>query len=187
MTKKQSKIGALGAPDKGTHMSVAAMALEVSSTHETITKRIADAKLQPSGQRRGFPVYRLKDLLRAINQTTDGKLDPEKLPPFERQAHFKAEIAKLNFERELARLIPAGKVEHGYAHIFKTVARVFDTLPDTLERDCGLTPATLAVVERHLYAARLELHLELNTGLGNDDATESGELGSTVDLPEETR
>lgn len=162
------------APGKGIHVSITAMAGEVSSTRETITKRLADANVLQSGTRGGFPVYRLKDVLRALNQTTGGQLDPDKLPAFERNAHYKAEREKLDFERELAQLIPATDVERGYSHVFKCVARVFDTLPDTLERDCGLSAAALAVVEKHLDAARLELHADLNRGFDNDDAAGNG-------------
>lgn len=171
------------APGKGVHVTITAMAGEVSSTRETITKRIADANLQPSGQRGGFPVYRLKELLAALHQTTDGYRDPDKLPAFERNAHYKAEREKLDFERELGLLVPFQDVERSNAHIFKCVARSYDTLPDILERDCGLTPAALAVVERHLDAARLELHADVNRDIENDvDAAGNGANGEGDDV-----
>jgi Protein of unknown function (DUF1441) len=158
---------------RGVHVSISAMANEVGHARETIRKRLADAGVKSSGERSGNPLYRLRDMLRALNQTTDGKRDPDKLPPFERHAHFKAEHAKICFERELRQLIPAAEVERGYAHIFKTTARVFDTLPDTLERDCGLSPAALVVVEKHLDAARVELHAELNRSSNEPEGTEN--------------
>lgn len=172
---KGNKAAAAKAPGRGVHVSIAAMAGEVSSTRETITKRVADANVKPSGERNGKPLYRLKELLFALYQAgLDGKLDPEKLPAFERHAHYKAEREKIEFERELGQLIPAAEVERANSHIFKCVARVFDTLPDTLERDCGLNPQTLAVVERHLDAARLELHTEVNRGLDDSDTAGNG-------------
>lgn len=163
------------APGKGVHITVTQLAGEISSTRETITKRIADANLQPSGRRGAHPVYRLKDLLTAVNQTTDGQRDPDKLPPFERHAHYKALREKLDYDREFGILIPAADVERSNAVIIKSVAKAYDTLPDVLERDCGLAPSVMAVVERHLDAARLELHDATTRNLAHEfDAAGNG-------------
>jgi hypothetical protein len=47
------------------------------------------------------------------------------------------------------------------AGMLKVTAECFDTLPDVLERDCGVTPETLARMEAHLDKAREELYLRL--------------------------
>lgn len=171
MPKKSLAAGGLAAPGRGIHVSINGLAGEIRSTHETITKRLTEASVQPSGQKRGFPVYRLGDVWRAMTgQTPEGVRDPEKLLPFERHAHYKAEREKIDFERELGLLIPATDLERVLAHVFKCVSRNYDTLPDILERDGALTAAALAVVERRLDAARRELRAAITEGLNDSDA-----------------
>ncbi len=161
----------------GTHLSVRAFAEETGQDRETLAARVRTANIQPSGQRGGRPVYRLRDLLRAAYVTTDdGEIDPDKLRPFERHAHYKAEREKLNLQVERGELLPSLHVEQRYAAMFKTVAEVFDTLPDVLERDCGATALLLAKIESRLDAAREALYSRL-IETPDDDAVGPAETG----------
>lgn len=147
--------------DRGVHLSVTAFAQEFSSTRETITKRIADAKLKPSARRGGHPIYRLKDLFKAVYHTANGGMDPDKLDPFQRKAHYQAEHEKLQLETERGQLVTAIDVEARFASSYKVMARWLDTLPDVMERDWGLVPALVTKIENKLNELREELYKQL--------------------------
>ncbi len=58
----------------------------------------------------------------------------------ERKAWYQSERERLKFEQETAQLIPASDVRREFAIWAKAVVQVLETLPDILERDCGLLP-----------------------------------------------
>jgi hypothetical protein len=90
------------------------------------------------------------------------------LPPLERKAHYQAEHEKLRLQTERGELVPSLEVEQGHGQIFAIVSQAFDTLPDVLERDVGLTTAQLVRLERLLDEAREALYQALNAD--EDDA-----------------
>jgi len=148
---------------QGLHVSISTLAAEFGVTRETAAKRIADAGIEPSGKRGGHPVYRLKDAWSAVlgQIADDGTPDPDKLDPFKRQAHYKAEHLKLQLEAEQRELVPRIEVEQEQARILRVIALVLDTLPDVLERDCGLAASMIIAVEKRLDQAREEMHKAL--------------------------
>lgn len=160
---------------QGLHVSVTQFAMEFSSTRETVTKRIADAKLKPTGKRSGHPVYRLKDLFKAVYQSAAGGVDPDKLDPFQRKAHYQAEHEKLQLETERGQLVPAIEVEARYAEQFKIVAECLETLPDMLERDCGASPPMVAKCERQIDVLREEMYRKLTADSDADGTVRVGE------------
>lgn len=144
---------------KGLNVSITGFASEFGSTRETIAKRIAAAGLKPADRRAGHPVYRLRDLHKAVYQSAaEGGVDPDRLDPFQRKAHYQAEHEKLALETERGELIPRIECEADQARMTKIVAQFFDTLPDRIERDCGVSPLVLAKVEQSLDAVREELY-----------------------------
>lgn len=151
---------------QGLHVSVSQLAAEFGVTRETAARRIADAGVESSGKRGGYPVYRLKDVWSAVlgQVSADGVADPDKLDPFKRQAHYKAEHLKLQVETEQRELIPRIEVEQEQARILRVVALFLDTLPDVLERDCGLAAAMIVAVEKRLDRLREEMHKALSEG-----------------------
>lgn len=156
----------------GVHLSVRRFGDETGLDRDTLTKRIRVAGLVPSGKRGGYPVYRLRDLLKAAYTTAeDGGLDPDKLRPFERKAHYQAETEKLKVETERGELIPRIAVEQEQARIAKIVAHGLETLPDILERDCGASGAMLVRIEQHIDAVRERMYAELTEG---EDAVAAG-------------
>lgn len=101
--------------------------------------------------------------------------DPEKLSPFQKRAHYQAELDKLKLEQERGELIPRIEVEQEFAAVLKMVAECFDTLPDLLERDCGLPAKVLVRVEEALDRTRGDLHAKLSGGEADaDSAVRSG-------------
>lgn len=156
-------------PAHGVHLTVTQFAGEASSTRETISKRLADAGMQPSGKRGGFDVYRLKDMYKAVFTAVGGAVDPEKLDPFQRKSHYQAEKERLGLDELRGALVPALEVEQEFAAVFKTMAQWVDTLPDVLERDCGLPRHALAKLEQRLDVLRGELRRQLTAR--NDTAS----------------
>lgn len=155
-----SRVSALS---QGLHVSISTLAAEFGVTRETAARRIADAGIEPSGKRGGYPVYRLKDAWSAVlgQVSDDGSADPDKLDPFKRQAHYKAEHLKLQLEAEQRELLPRIEVEQEQARILRVIALFLDTLPDVLERDCGLAAAMIIAVEKRLDQVREEMHKAL--------------------------
>lgn len=148
---------------RGVHVGIRQFSEETGLDRDTVRKRIDAAGLKPGGERGGHPVYRLRDLLKAAYQVSeDGRQDPSQLRPFERQAHWKAEHLQLQVEAEKRELIPRIEVEQEQARILRVVALFLDTLPDILERDCGLAAAMIVAVEKRLDQMREELHKELS-------------------------
>lgn len=161
-----AKIAPIG---QGTHLSISALALEFGVTRETAAKRLAEARVKPSAKRGGYPVYRLKDAWPVITGVSAGDGDdPDKLRPFERQAHYKAEHLKLQVETEKREVIPRIEVEQEQARIFKLVAMRDDTLPDILERDCGLPAHVVELIEKTIDRSRDDLYKALTAGPEED-------------------
>ncbi len=147
----------------GLHMSLRQIAEETGLDRDTVQKRIAAANIVPSGKRGGHPVYRLKDCIKAVMLTDEeGRTDPDKLEPYQRQAHYKAELDRLKLEQETRELIPRIEVEQEQARIMRSMSLTLDTLPDVIERDCGVGAETLARIERSIDECRENLYKELS-------------------------
>ena len=146
----------------GIHCSLREIAEETGLDRDTVQKRITAANVVPSGKRGRFPVWRLRDVLKAVLLSNDdGELDPDKLEPYKRQAHYKAELDRLKLEQETRELIPRIEVEQEQARILRNVAQTLDTLPDLVERDCGATPDQIKRIERAVDECRESLYVEL--------------------------
>lgn len=148
-------------PARGVHLTITQFAGEYSSTRETISKRLADAGLQPSGRRGNADVYRLKELVKAVYTDVGGAVDPEKLDPFQRKSHYQAEKEKIDLDTMRGALVPADEVAAEAAHACKVMAQWIDTLPDILERDCGLPRHALAKLEQRMDVARSDLRRQI--------------------------
>jgi hypothetical protein len=146
---------------RGVELSISQIAAGWGVTRETAAKRIDAAVVQPSGKRGGYPVYLLQDAVRAMGFSEAGGDEPDRMDPYKRQAHYKAELDRLKLEQETRELIPRIEVEQEQARTMRTVALMLDTMPDVLERDCGLSGETLARVERSIDDCREQLHKQL--------------------------
>lgn len=157
-------MGSVSHLGQGLHVSISTIAAEFAITRETAAKRIAEARIAPSGKRGGYPVYRLKDVVPALIGSLDGsgREDPERLDPYRRQAHYKAALDRLKLEQETRELIPRIECEQEQARILRIVALALDTLPDVVERDCGGTAAQVQRIERAVDECREALYGELS-------------------------
>ncbi len=144
----------------GVHLNLSQIASEFGVARETARKRLDDAGVGPSETRGGHPAYRLRDVLEAF--AGEEGFDPDKLKPWERKAHYQAEHEKLKLQVERGELVPFMEVERGEGEIFAIVTQAWETAPDVLERDVGLTAMQLARLERHFDEARNALYRRLN-------------------------
>lgn len=141
---------------------------------ERRVQQLAREGIIPRGSRGKYPLIGvIRAYVRYLRQagTAEGTIDPDRLRPFERHAHYKAETEKLKVETERGELIPRIEVEQEQARIAKIVAHGLETLPDVLERDCGLAPDVVARMERHIDAVRERMYAELTEG---EDAVAAG-------------
>lgn len=158
LTERAAPADALPA---GVHLSITQLAGELGKDRDTIAKKIAEAALVPSGERNGYAVYRLKEVLEAMARGASGTRDPDSMSPFERQAHYRAEMDKLRVQTERGELCPRIELESVYADFFKLLAQLLDTLPDKIERDLAVPGSVVAYVERELDAWREAAHAAL--------------------------
>lgn len=80
--------------------------------------------------------------------------DPGRMDPKDRLDYYRSERERLKMEQETGDLIPAVEVERVAAEVLKSIAQTLDTLPDVLERDAGISPDAVLVVQRVIDAAR---------------------------------
>jgi hypothetical protein len=169
--------GALPIPIPGTFpATVIARLFNVSDRH---VRRLAAEGIIPKAARNQYPLAgAVRGYITYLQGLVDGigSNDPDRLPPFQRRAHYQSELEKLKLEQERGELIPRMEVEQQYALLLKIVAECLDTLPDLLERDCGLSAKVLVRVEAALDRAREDLHARLSEpDAETDDARAAGE------------
>jgi len=143
--------------DKPHLMSISALARCLRKSRDIVRGGLDSAGIAPAGGRGGYPVYDLREVLDLVlaDQT------PDLMSPFERRAHYQAQSERLQLELREGRLVTVMEVERDYAEVFQLVARAFETVPDVLERDAGLKPHQVAVVEKHLDEVREALYEQL--------------------------
>lgn len=144
--------------------SVSRLSRETGFARETISARIEDYGIKPAGSLRGKPTYHLKDVgpaifrNRAVEEVVNRIDDPSKLPPKERKDFYDSEKRRLEVEATKKLLIPAEVFRKELAAVCKAVALFMETLPDILERDCGLDPVTIDRIQQAADDQRLRLY-----------------------------
>jgi len=138
--------------------SLSVLAHGFGCSREHLRRKLDDARVAPSGERGGHPVYRLRDVVEAWGMD---RTDTNKMDPVQRRAHYQAELEQLELETRKREVIPRIEVEQEQARVAKVITQMLDTLPDVLERDCGLAPAQVARVEERIDQVRMELHADL--------------------------
>ncbi len=122
------------------------------------------------GHESNLKLYRVVDIVSAFlalpPPVAEGEMDAH-----ERKAWYQSERERLKFEQETAQLIPASDVRREFAIWAKAVVQVLETLPDILERDCGLQPAAVSRVQSIIDDLRDQIALRV-TEPGADDEEE---------------
>lgn len=143
--------------DDAVLLPLGTLAREFGFSRDVLRRVIAERSVAPAGRRGGHPIYRLADVFRAV--AADG--DPEQMSPHARLALARAIHTEDQIRARRRELLERTDVEQEMAAMLKVTAECFDTLPDILERDCGLAPAVLERVEASLDRAREELYQRL--------------------------
>lgn len=136
---------------------------EFGLARETVSKRLMDAGVQPSGERRGYPVYSVKEAAMAIlmPQSSGGSAsmtDPEKMGPSDRRHHYAAENDRIKFEREMGQLVSIDDAREQMAEIVKVTDTFLEMLPDKFEAMFPDAPNGFhAELDEAIYEARNSL------------------------------
>lgn len=147
-------------------LSVSQIAAEFGMARATVAKRIEALGIKPDGKRLGYPVYRLRDIVRVAGDVEAGdENDPMRMRPTDRRAWFQSENERLKLEVEQGRYIPAAEFEAEVGNIGKIVSRAFATFPDKLERDLRVPPE---VVEYAMHYCR-ESQAEIYSAIRGED------------------
>lgn len=143
-----------------------ALAEHFGMSRRTVSKRLQGCK--PNGTTNGYATYSLPD---AAAFLVHGKValdpdnpDPSQLTPKERDDWFSSEKKRLDVETTMGALIPADDFRIELAEVCKSMAQFLETLPDILERDCGLDGPTTARMIQVIDAQREDLAARLTDG-----------------------
>lgn len=132
---------------------------EFGIARETVAKRLSDANVKPSGERRGHPVYKVKDASMAIllPQVTPGSFDnPDLMAPSDRRHWYASELDKTKLQREQGLLVSVEDCREQLVEVIMAGLPIFDSLADELERDFGLPPEIITKVEEKVDALRVK-------------------------------
>ncbi len=139
-----------------------------------VHRQTAAARLQnlpvAGGHESNLKLYRVVDIVSAFLALPPPVAESE-MEAHERKAWYQSERERLKFEQETAQLIPASDVRREFAIWAKAVVQVLETLPDILERDCGLQPAAVSRVQSIIDDLRDQIALRV-TEAGADDEEE---------------
>ena len=118
----------------------------VGMHRQTVSQRVAG--LTPAiGSNSKLKLYALSDLIK-IGLAEKITADVDSLSPVDRRAFWHAENERLKYQRDTGELVPAFAVAQEMSSLARAVVQSLDTLPDILERDCGLPPAALMRVQQ---------------------------------------
>lgn len=133
---------------------------EVTGLHrQTVSQRVAGLT-SSLGSNSKLKLYSLRDLI-LTGLTEKMSADVDSLSPNDRRAFWQAENERLKYERETRELIPAFEVSQEMSILAKAVVQTLETLPDILERDCGLQPKDLIRVQQVIDDIRDQMALHI--------------------------
>jgi hypothetical protein len=153
----------------GVHLSINQAAQEFGHDRATIAKRVRELGLSPAGERQGHPVFRLRDLLTMERHGPDGDADPDKMSPFERQAHYKAESEKQRVNLARGQLMQREAAEVEWSRVLRVIALELDTVVDEIERDVGASQSVLEKIEAKLDVVRERMYESIIAESGDEE------------------
>lgn len=136
-----------------------------------IDRRVVAQALEkaPSTQYNGDRVWHVRDGMPAIFKPDARKLDPNNMEPKEALDYYRAQRERIKLAEDIRKMIPAADIERVIGEAFKSLAQSLDSLPDALERDCGLPPTAVTAAQIAVDAARELLYETLMTTLAARD------------------
>lgn len=168
-------MAAVDSIDGQMNYSIAKLANEFEMARETVTKRLQDGHVAPSGERGGHPTYRLRAAVpalffvsTAVGESGGPVLRPTDALALERAAESRVDRALK--ERKLQELegglVAADEVRLEMANLIKPMLQLLDILPDVLERDCGLSPKMVVRMQELISRERETLAEKLTSASG---------------------
>lgn len=140
----------------------------VGMHRQTVSQRVAG--LTPSiGSNQKLKLYSLSDLLR-LGLQEKMTADVDSMSPVDRKAFYQSENERLKFEEKTGELIPANEVALEMGTMAKAIVQTLETLPDILERDCGLQPKDLMRVQQVIDDVRDQMALHIQQA-NNDEVS----------------
>jgi hypothetical protein len=157
--RKSASIGVPELEQRGVWLSIHAFCQETGKDRQSVDKKVRLGIITPIKGPKGQALYKLHDLINLVFYRDDkGAVAIDRLAPMHRKAHYEAELAKQKMMQQATQLIPASEVEAELARVAKALTQFLDTLPDILERDCGLNSSVLQKIEGRIDACREDLH-----------------------------
>lgn len=129
----------------------------------TVSERLKDAGIEPVSRKGNAPLYALADVGPALFAGRDvggSAISPDEMDPKSRKDWYQSENERLKFEREQRDLVPSHEMAREMSIVMKAIANGLDSLPDELERDCGLSPEALQLVISKADAMREAIYIE---------------------------
>lgn len=140
----------------------------VGMHRQTVSQRIAG--LTPSiGSNQKLKLYALPDLIR-LGLQEKMTADVDSLSPMDRKAFYQSENERLKFEEKTGELIPASEVALEMGTMAKAVVQMLETLPDILERDCGLQPKEVIRVQQVVDDIRDQMALHIQQSNNDEES-----------------
>ena len=87
-----------------------------------------------------------------------GEVNPDQLAPRDRLDYVRSQRELLKFREETKNLLPAEDVARVLGEAFKVLAQGLSALPDSLERECGLSAPTVTALHRSIDSVRETLY-----------------------------
>lgn len=158
---------------KNFRLNITQLAAMTELHRQTVASRLNNVPLAP-GSNPKLKQYSVLDILTTLlTRAPDASaMEVGKLLPADRKAWFQSERERLKFEQETAQLIPASDVRREFSLLTKAVVQVLETLPDILERDCGLQPAAVSRVQEIIDDLRDQMAHKVIDAEPEEDAEE---------------
>lgn len=87
----------------------------------------------------------------------DNEVSPEDMHPKDRKDWYEGEKVRIALEVEKGNLITLDQYREEMARILKQVANTLETLPDSLERKCGISPSVVTQMVKEIDGERAAL------------------------------
>ena len=133
--------------------SISEIAAALGQARATVSKRLAAGHAEPSGERKGAPVYPLSEVIRCLGAAATGK-SPGQMNAFELRAFYAAERDRLRLGVEAGDLLVRADVAAVLGRIAGPLVRELETLPDRLERDMRVSGEVVEYVRGVIRVAR---------------------------------
>ena len=141
---------------------------EITGMHrQTVSQRVSP--ITPAqGSNPKLKLYLLRDLL-MMGFANKMLADVDSMTPSDQLSYWRARREELEYKKRTGELCEASEVALEKGAMAKAVVQTLETLPDILERDCGLQPRELIRVQqvlddvRDLMALRIQ-QMDTDTG-----------------------